>query len=558
MMSWLRRRVGAKPNGSEPQPSAPTRAVTDDNVAQRDALRDAIAHRALPRALALADALLADRPDDAELNVLGGQAYLANGDPESAFDLFLLALHYQPDSAPGYLGAIRSLRQLGRDIEAEAIHREFRSETSADPEALYEYAHWHYRAGRFDETVAVLQRLIAVCPDSPAAHNFLGFLRARQFAELHEGEQLLRRALELDADYPAARCNLGWVLSEQGREEEAVRLMDEGIAGDPSDKHAQILRAEALLRMGRFERGWEDYDARWHGPLSVPRPFRFPEWRGERASDKRLLVFAEQGLGDQILFASCLREAQARVKSCVLECDRRLRGLMQRSFPDAVVVEAMMRDEHPPWLAALGPFDLQVPAGNLPGIFRRRISDFPAQAGYLQADPARTERWRERLAATGPRPWIGVSWRGGLISTRGPLRSIPLTVLAPALQGVAATWVNLQYGDCRAELDEVASRWDLRIHHWQEAIDDYEETAALVAALDLVVSVSTAMVDLVGSLGRKALVLLPYTADWRFGFRGSTMPWYPTLRLFRQPVPGRWDAVMEELRATLASPEALE
>jgi hypothetical protein len=123
---------------------------------------------------------------------------------------------------------------------------------------------------------------------------------------------------------------------------------------------------------------------------------------------------------------------------------------------------------------------------------------------------------------------------------------------------VAATWVNLQYGDCRAELDGVASRWDLQIHHWQEAIDDYEETAALVAALDLVVSVSTAMVDLVGSLGKKALVLLPYTADWRFGFRGSTMPWYPTLRLFRQPVPGRWDAVMEGLRAALASPEALE
>ena len=105
--------------------------------------------------------------------------------------------------------------------EAEAIHRDFRPETSADPEVLYEYAHWHYRAGRFDETVTVLERLIAVCPDSPAAHNFLGFLRARQFAELHEGERLLRRALELDADYPAARCNLGWVLSEQGREEEA-------------------------------------------------------------------------------------------------------------------------------------------------------------------------------------------------------------------------------------------------------------------------------------------------------------------------------------------------
>ena len=200
-MGWLRRRVGAKPDGSEPQPSAPTRAVTDDNVGQRDALRHAIAHRELPRALALADALLADRPDDAELNVLGGQAYLANGDPESAFDLFLLALHYQPDSTPGYLGAIRALCQLGRDAEAEAIHRDFRPEASADPEVLYEYAHWHYRAGRFDETVTLLDRLIAVCPDSPAAHNFLGFLRARQFAELQEGERLLRRALELDPDF---------------------------------------------------------------------------------------------------------------------------------------------------------------------------------------------------------------------------------------------------------------------------------------------------------------------------------------------------------------------
>ena len=207
---------------------------------QRDALRHAIAHHELPRALALADALLADAPDDAELNVLAGQAHLANGDPESAFDLFLLALHYQPESAPGYLGAIRSLRQLGRDAEAEAIHRDFRPEASTDAEALYEYAHWHYRAGRFDETVTALERLIAVCPDSPAAHNFLGFLRARQFAELQEGERLLRRALELNADFPAARCNLGWVLSEQGREEDAVRFMDEGIAGDPSDSNTMV------------------------------------------------------------------------------------------------------------------------------------------------------------------------------------------------------------------------------------------------------------------------------------------------------------------------------
>jgi hypothetical protein len=177
---------------------------------------------------------------------------------------------------------------------------------------------------------------------------------------------------------------------------------------------------------------------------------------------------------------------------------------------------------------------------------RRRAADFP-QRSYLHADPARVRAWRERLAACGPGPKVGISWRGGTPTSRSGLRSLELARFAPFLAGVPAVWVSLQYSDCREELDGFARRHRVTVRHWQEAIDDYDETAALVSALDVVVSVCTAIVHLSGSLGQRALVMVPHAAEWRYGAAGETMPWYPSVRLFRQRARGDWDAVFEAL-----------
>ncbi|MCZ7565276.1 MAG: tetratricopeptide repeat protein [Burkholderiales bacterium] len=285
------------------------------------------------RAAELAERLLAERPEEVPLHVAGGQAYMAANDAESALDLFSLALHYAPTDEGAYVGVLRALERLGRDDEAEAVHAEFLARVPGSAAGLYNHAHWLYRRGRFEDTIARLEELLARHPRSAAGYNFLGFLKARQLAQLDEGERLLRRAFELDPQSSGVLCNLGWALVEQRRAAEGLRLMAQGVARNPDDAQAAILRAEALLKVGRFAEGWEAYEARWKVQLAVARPFVHPQWDGGSAPNARLLVYAEQGLGDQIMFLSCLPDALARVASCVVECEPRLASSYGALFP---------------------------------------------------------------------------------------------------------------------------------------------------------------------------------------------------------------------------------
>jgi hypothetical protein len=236
-----------------------------------------------------------------------------------------------------------------------------------------------------------------------------------------------------------------------------------------------------------------------------------------------------------------------------LECSRKLESLFRRSFPKASVVGSLTGDQRTPeWVRDLGDTDYQVAIGSLPRHFRREPKDFPLHKGYLRADPERIAYWRGRLQTAGEGPWIGLSWQGGALGTRRRLRSLSLAALLPFIRSIPANFVSLQYTPCDEEIDMLGKEHGVVIHHWQDAIDDYDETAALVCALDLVVSVCTSVIHLAGALGRSTLVLVPFSAEWRYGRHGRQMPWYPTVDLIRQPAPGAWAPVLRE-----ASSEAL-
>jgi hypothetical protein len=183
------------------------------------------------------------------------------------------------------------------------------------------------------------------------------------------------------------------------------------------------------------------------------------------------------------------------------------------------------------------------------------LQDFPRHEGYLQANAERCVMWRERLSALGPGLKVGISWKGGTLLSRSPLRSIPLPEWGPIFDVPGVRFVSLQYGDAAATVRPLAPRHGTRIVHWQEAIDDYEECAALVSALDLVISVQTAVVHLTGALGKPGWVLVPYCPEWRYGAAGNTMPWYPSLRIFRQSSFGDWDPVVATVARELAALE---
>ena len=459
------------------------------------------------------------RHDDADAHNYLGLSYLEQGNHEDAADCFLLALHYHPQFPP----------------------------------ALYNLALVALRRADLDEAVACLERAIAQMPDYAAAHNNLGYVLCRELGDFERGAEHIRVALRLVPDDSEALCNYSMVLIQEGRSEDALTICDQQLAANPGLHEARLNRAIAMLKLGRFAEGWPDYEARKLTRSNyVPRSLPLPDWRGQVLRDKRLLVYAEQGLGDQIMFASCLPDLLDRVGGCVIECAPRLAPIFRRSFPTATIKPQARDDARLASLVEAARFDYQVAIGSLPGYFRRNWSDFPQHNGYLHADAARVAYWKDRLDALGPGLKVGISWFGGVASTRRAARSTQLQDWLPVLSQASCSFVSLQYGDVSGELETVSGEHQVNIHRWSAANDDYDETAALVTALDLVISVQTAVVHLAGALGKPAWVLVPAVAEWRYLQSGDSMPWYPSLRLFRRRCANGWESVIAAVSVELA------
>lgn len=213
-----------------------------------------------------------------------------------------------------------------------------------------------------------------------------------------------------------------------------------------------------------------------------------------------------------------------------MECNPALLKLCERSFPAAVVYAAARDKQVPARIHALG-IDAELPLGSLPLQYRTSASAFAPHQGYLRADPQRVEFWRVRLRALGPGLTVGISWRGGTHASRVALRSLSLPDWLPVLRTPGVRFVSLQYGaQVAADLHAFEAQSGIRIEHWSDAIEDYDETAALVCALDMTMSVCTSVVHLAGALGAPVWVLAPKNVEWRYGSAGEGMPWYPSAR----------------------------
>jgi len=380
-------------------------------------------------------------------------------------------------------------------------------------------------------------------------------LLGRAHQKLHDPERALecfevaRRMRADDAELYDFR---GSMVQELGRLQEAFADFDRALALRPDFPLARFHRAMARLLAGDFERGWEDYELRRLSADHAPAAAAVPRWDGSPLAGRRILVAREQGLGDEIMFASMLPELIAAGAHCVVECDPRLLATFKRSFPDASIFGTLPGGGLPQWIPPAS-VDVTIEAGSLPRLLRPSAADFPRHDGYLCAEPQRVEQWRQRLAGIGPGLTVGLAWTGGVRRTRRELRSLSLERLLPLLQVPGVRFVSLQYtADARDGIDEFRARHGIEIHHWSDAIDDYDQTAALVGALDLVVSVCTSVVHLGGALGRPVWVLAPVSPEWRYGFTGETMPWYPSVRLFRQTDYGDWAPVIARAALELA------
>jgi tetratricopeptide (TPR) repeat protein len=470
---------------------------------------------------------------------------------------FRQALAVNPRSSKAHCNLGIALAQLN-DPEAGG---HFREALRLDPENFEAARHigkLSLDSGKFEQAIDTLAHACKLQPDSAETRFLLATAHFR-FGALETARVQFE---QLMSDYPAwaePPAGLACVLSEQGQYSKPRALFEKALELDPDDVLVRVYYSLLLLRQGEFARGWDFYESRSAAlprARGIERGFAAPRWQGEPLAGKTLLVTREQGFGDELLFASILPEIANDAAHAIVECNERLEKLFRRSFPNATVFGADGKEVGDDRLLErsvdrLPAFDYWIPVGSLPRYRRRRAEDFPRHDGYLKADPARVAYWKERLDALGSGPKVGLSWRGGTVLTRSSARSLTLEELAPILTTPAVHFVSLQYGDCQAELNSFRGTHGIEIHHWPEAIDDYDETAALVSALDKVVSVCTAVVNLTGALNRPIWVMAPLVPDARYGWQGPSSIWYPSMRVFRQPRLNAWAPVIADVRRSL-------
>lgn len=467
---------------------------------------------------------------------------------QAAAELLEQALALRAGSVAEWSALAQASQALGRHARAIALYADVLAQAPGDAVSRVACAVSLYREGRAEEAARHLEQVL----ETDAADAEVRRKLAMCYVEIgrdREAATLAAQALARDPGLVDAHAVHGLALQHLGEFEAAERAYDALLARQPGHADARWYRARLLLADARWSQGWTDFAWRWDRKASVPRPpLTQPLWQGEPLEGRRLLLYGEQGLGDEIMFVSCVPDLLAAGVDCTLACDPRLASLFARSFPGAQVRGIESTDA----LVAL-PCDVQAATGDLPRSLRSRASDFPVHAAYLRADPERIAHWRAQLDRLGPGPKIGVSWRGGTRLTRSVVRSLAPGDLAPVLELPGPTWVSLQYGSVDDDLASLFDTHGIAIHHWCAAIDDYDETAALVSALDLVVSVCTSVVHLSGALGRETCVLVPSAAEWRYGRGGEAMPWYPSVRLFRQTREGDWSGPTGAIRAALIS-----
>jgi tetratricopeptide (TPR) repeat protein len=433
-------------------------------------------------------------------------------------------------------------------------------------------------AGRLPEAVEAFVACLRVAPEFGAAYvnlanalQILGLLeQAQPMAELgvhhlpnepvakvclanilHDrseyemAETLYRQVLAVVPDHSGALANLGNTLHAMGRVGESIVLLDRATAAAPDEPEFHFNLAAALLTAGDYDRGWREYEWRWRRAQAKPRDFG-QAWGGEGLAGRTILLHAEQGLGDTLQFARYAPLVAERGGRVILEVQSPLVRLM-RTLPG--IAKVIARGD------GLPRFDTHCPLMSLPRVFATRVDTIPATA-YLSAYPADLAAWRTRLPATDSRLRVGLVWAGSahmddpgahVIDGR---RSLKATDLGPLLALSDVLFVSLQKHDRPVEDGRPV---DDRLLDAMSDVTDFADTAALIANLDLVISVDTSVAHLAGALGKPVWLLSRFDGCWRWLQGRDDTPWYPSMRLYRQRHPHDWSAVLERVRSDLIS-----
>jgi tetratricopeptide (TPR) repeat protein len=506
-----------------------------------------LARGRLDEAAASHERALALRPESAAVLYNLANTRLAQGRLDEAATGYRRALHHDPDLAAAHGNLGNTLLAQDKAEEAAACYENALALQPDNSEFRYNLGNARQAQKRFDEALVCYRRAIELQPALAQAHYNLGNT-LHTLGRMEEAKAAFAEALRLEPRYAEAHYNLGCVLQELGRPQEALSRIALALEIKHDYPQARFALALAQVQAGDFTAGWRGYDSRWNSAdHDTPwRPYSQPLWKGEKLAEGRLLLWGEQGIGDEIQFAGLIPDALRSGNRIVLDCAPRLQPLFARSFPGIEVVSGFGPEE-----AEGAEIAAQLPTGSLPGLFRNSEEEFVTTISpYLKADPEKTEAFRAQYGGGGP--LIGLTWRTANTKS-GSKRCIDLAELAPLFALSGLRWISLQYGACDdLEAQARTAKVPLLIDRSVDQFADIDRFAAQVAAMDLVITIDNSTAHLAGALGRPTWLMLPLAADWRWLLERADSPWYPTLRLLRQTGRGDWRSVFDPVRLALA------
>ncbi len=491
------------------------------------------------------------------------------GELHKAIQFFEKAVELDPADAQLYYNLGNTAWRLEMQEGAVRLFRFYIDMAPEDPRGHNNLASVLRDMGRYEDALETARAALYTCPEDPFLWNTVGTILTER-GDVDDSATFFQEALRLDPKFGLARHNMACAAYMIGDYQGALDLWRQAARDLVHDEVRQCEIghgvAHCLLGIGRLEEGWAKWEIRHNPNFRQVSLFALPgeRWTGEDPAGKRILIIGEQGIGDEIKFATALPDLIDRVgpdgKVLIAVTDR-LVPLFQRAMPEAVVgplattrhngkilrVAPWAQD----WIAQHGPIDLNAPMGDTLRWLRRDIEDFTPARPFLKADPDRVTHWRGRLNALGPGPHVGLCWRSGLMTAVRTKFYCPLTKWGPVLQVPNIRWINLQYDDYAADREQMARSHGVQITHFDDLDlrNDLDDNAALCAALDLVISAPTAAAALAAAIGTPTWVVAN-TILWT-NLGTDRLPWYPDTRLFVPSRFARWEEAMDAMGGAL-------
>ena len=501
--------------------------------------------------------ILQVNPENAEvLHLLGTIAHQIEK-YDLSINLINQAIEIDPNQSSFFNNLGLTLQKRGRFEEAVQAYKQTIDLNSESSECYYNLGITLNDQGKLEEAIQAYKNVLKINPNYLEACNSLG-IAFKDLGRLEESVQAYQDAIRINSNHGPTHNNLGNVLRDQGKLEEAIQAYQQAIEINPKFPEAHHNLGTSLFLAGDFKNCWKHYEWRWKCPntqLSLKeRHLPQTRWEGSGLTDTSILVWAEQGVGDQITFASMfpdLLQAGARV---TVECEQRLIPLFKRSFPE---IQFYPQENLPHTQLFDTNINYQVPMGNLGRWFRTNRDSFTRnKQSYLTACPKETKKRRRKYKEiSNGRMLVGVSWKSaGPDQSWSESRSIPLNdYWISVLSNKDCYFINLQYGDVKQELELLKSETGLTVYSDQDicTFENLDGFSAQVSALDLVISIDNTTAHIAGALGQEVWTLLPHIPYWRWLQDVEDTLWYKNMRLFRQDRIGDWSKVFQQVSISL-------